>query len=327
MSRSAVTLLVALCACAGPRWSLQHPGPLTGPQKALLQQAERRYRAGEDLEAERQQILADEAAAWWWTRMVVRDVVHVREGKAGGEERSSVQGQRADEALVGAIRADRARQGGAVVDPLALKPRRDPVEDRALAELAQLGAAAAPCLCADLASHPQGFIRQIGTDLLAMLGPDAGPAVRAALSASSEPQRRRSAAMAFAAMADTGAVEADLRQLGADPDYAVRAAAMPGLARASAAARAAVRHAVQQDADPFVRRAAAKALAVDPTPASAQALVDFLGRCQQERDAKGCEAAQASLQALARSAGPRSLDAWRRWAEQFAAAEQRPGDG
>jgi hypothetical protein len=46
-------------------------------------------------------------------------------------------------------------------------------------------------------------------------------------------------------------------------------------------------------------------------------VIDYLQRCKDERDPRGEEAAQATLQALARSRGPRTVAAWRQWATSY----------
>jgi hypothetical protein len=92
-----------------------------------------------------------------------------------------------------------------------------------------------------------------------------------------------------------------------------------------------LRQALAQDPDPFVRRAAAGALAGHRERESAVALIDYLERCKRERDPSGESAAQDALQQLAGRFGPRSAEAWRHWARTFdpapgEAAAARPGD-
>ena len=66
---------LCLAACGSTHeWTLTDPGQLTPEQRKLLVEAERHYRQGEPFAEQRQTIAADPVTAWWWTRMVVRDV-------------------------------------------------------------------------------------------------------------------------------------------------------------------------------------------------------------------------------------------------------------
>jgi hypothetical protein len=308
----AAVAVAAACA-AGRHWSLDDPGQPADAQRALLVETERHYRAGEPFDEARTRIAADPVTAWWWTRMVVRDVMSAREGKITSSESQKARVHDLPEFLADGRRAT-ASDGDALLQTAAR--RRDPVEERALKEIGLLGAESVPCLIHDLARHPQSYVRQIGVDLLARVGPAALPLVERELASSPEPQQRRTAAQVVGALPPDAARDARLLEFARDPDYTVRAAAYDGLAQAAgeSAATALLQRAVAGDADAFARRAAAKALAAHREPASAHALVGYLQRCQDEHDADGAGIAQTSLQRLARTRGPRSLEAWRAWA-------------
>jgi stage V sporulation protein SpoVS len=313
--------LALLCACASaPKWTLRDPGPLSPEKRALLAEAEKSYRKGEPFDAMRAEIVADPVAAWWWARRAVLDVMSAREVRADGVEQGSAAGQHADKELERRIRegqVDASDDGSGLLRATAGK--RDPVEERGLQELQNLGAAAVPCLVYDLACHKDGFSRQNGVDLLARQGDVALPLVRQELSSSPDAKRRRTAAQYFGARMPSGTAEDELLRMSGDADYGVRAAALAGLERGGAESRAALLRAVRMDADPLPRRSAAVALGAQPGRDAAAAICDFLARCQQERDTRGCEAAQSALQRHARSRGVRSLAAWRDYAASSAA--------
>lgn len=318
---TSILLPVLMCACASsPKWTLRDPGPLSPENRALLAKAEKPYRKGEQFDAMRDEIAADPVAAWWWARMAVRDVMSAREVRADGVEQGSAAGQHADKELEKRIREG---QGTEVDDGNGLlratAGKRDPVEERGLQELQKLGAAAVPCLVYDLACNTDGFSRQNGVDLLARQGDVAMPLVRQELASSPEAQRRRTAAQCFGARMPSASAESELLRMAGDVDYAVRSAALAGLERGGVEARDALLRAVRTDADPLPRRSAAVALGAHAGRDAAVAICDFLARCQQERDTRGCEAAQSALQRHAKSRGVRSLAAWREYAASPAA--------
>lgn len=316
----AALALVAACASA-PEWTLKDPGPLPAEQRSLLARAEKHYRKGEPFVELRQQIVADPVASWWWTRMVVRDVVSARDGKIAAAEQSTAFGQELEQR----IREARSQTDGGAALLRATAGQKDPVEARALAELHELGAAAVPSLVLDLAQHPQGFVRALGVDLLARIGEPSLPLVRSQLVASEDPVARRTAAQALSAMLAGDGLLLDgafteLVRLARDQDYGVRAAACAGLSRGGDRGAALLVETVRTDGDAFVRRGAARALGPHRTAATASALCDYLKRCQGERDTEGCEAAQDALQEHSRTRGLRSLEAWRVYAGSLAAA-------
>ncbi len=313
---AAILLMAWSSACsAAPRWTLVDPGQPSAEQRARLVEAERHYRAGEPFDSLRSAIVADPVTAWWFTRMVVRDVVVARDGKITATESRNAHVRDLPEFLASGQRVDAADS-----DPLlrAAIGHRDPLEARAIAEFDRLGLAAVPCLLRDLARHPQSYVRQIGVDLLGRVGPTALPMIDQELLANADPVQRRTGAQAIAAMPMAPAIAARLQTLASDPHYTVRAAAYDGLAGADADVAPLLQRALGDDPEPFARRTAARALGSHREAASAQALVAYLHRCQTERDAEGAEAAQAALQKLARTRGPRSVEAWRAWAGAFA---------
>ncbi|MGE3174768.1 MAG: HEAT repeat domain-containing protein [Planctomycetota bacterium] len=313
--------VVAGACASAPKWELADPGAPDPAQKALLVEAERHYRAGEPFDALRAQITADRVTAWWFTRMVVRDVVVAREGTSGSAETTSARAPTRFSGDEIRQRVQEGREEPADSDALlrATVGIGNPLEQRATAEIERLGTAALPCLVMDLASHPQTFVRQIGIDLIGRLGEPALPLVVDQLGRDPEPARRRTAALATGAMPASERTAAQLYAFGQDPHYAVRAGAWSGLGKVPGAeAAAALRRALETDPDPFARRAAARALANHRRADSAHALVAYLQRCQRERDADGADAAQDALQELSGTHGLRSATAWRQWASLYA---------
>ncbi|MBX3462362.1 MAG: HEAT repeat domain-containing protein [Planctomycetes bacterium] len=291
--RGSVAAAALLAACAGA--GAARSAPLDGAQVQLVRAAEQAYRSGAaDYPALRQQAAADPATAKWLTRMFVRDLFAARERPVVDEQ---------GDLLRAATGAD------------------DALEERARAEIVALGTAAVPTLVEDLLSHGQPQPRQFGVELLAAIGAPAVPAVRG-LAASADPRQRRAAGRALGAIGAAGDVLPLLRRLAADPDFAVRADALREIHDGGAPARALLVEQLQRDADPFVRRTAAEALARFPGATSATALIDYLERCKRDGDHRGEQAAQASLQALAGARGPRTPAAWR----AFAATQTDPTD-
>src|SRR5678816_1514146 len=108
-----VCLLLAACAGAPPG-----PPRLSDEQLRRCHELEVAYRAkAPEYPALRDELAKDPVTAAWVVRMFVRDLFLVREGRPLGEDR---------ELLMAAARIE------------------DPVEVRALAEIRQLGTAAAP---------------------------------------------------------------------------------------------------------------------------------------------------------------------------------------
>ncbi len=312
--------LLSLAACGASRaFELADPGQPTADQRAALVAAETCYRKGQPFDELRRRIAGDPVTAWWFTRMVVRDLMAVREGQLTTLEQRNAPVRALPEFIAAGRKSEPADS-----EPLlrASAGQRNPIEVRALAEIDALGAAAVACVVRDLGCHPQSYVRQIGVELLGRIGAPARPAVERDLVAATDPVQRRTGVQALAAMPRDAELDERLRALGADPHHGVRAAAFDGLATAGADAAPVLRRAVDGDPDPLARRAAARALGFHRQAANAQALVGFLARCQQERDAAGADIAQAALQQLARSRGLRSIDAWRQWAAQW-----RPENG
>ncbi|MCU0863551.1 MAG: HEAT repeat domain-containing protein [Planctomycetes bacterium] len=300
-----LALLVAFGAgaCSGGPARFE-PGALSAAQVEQCRAIERAYREpakgesakgetvkGEQVKSEqvksyeqqRDAALADPVVTAWLVRMFVRDLFAAREGQPIGE----------DEPLLRAA----ARV-------------QDPVETRALAELRQLGGAAVPTLVSDLLLHPQPQPRELGIELLAMIGAPAVPALHE-VARTGEARPRRSAARALGGIGLDDRVLDTLRQLAADPDFTVRADAVRSLRGSSPAIRALLIERLRTDDDAFVRRIAAQSLGSSAGPEAMLALVDYLEQCKRLLDHKGEQAAQQSLQQLAGSRGPRTPDAWR----------------
>lgn len=322
VSPFAAALLAALFAtgCAGaPATALHDPGEPSREQLAALRAAEAAYRAGDERLAElRDGLVADPVTAFWFTRMVVRDLIFVREAQVGSGELVTLQGEargRPGDDFDAAVRRGRDADASGLF-LRAAKGERSPVEVRALAQIDALGAHAVPCITLDLCRHKQALVRQLGVDLLGRLGPAAMPGVDR-LAGSGEPQDRRTAAQALGAMPASAATFAALERLAEDADYGVRGAALRSLEHGGPRGGRLLRKRLAEDPDPFVRRSAAFGLGGHCDRPSAEALVAYLERCQREQDARGADAAQEALQALSRTAGPRTVHAWRSWASSF----------
>lgn len=279
--------LCLLAACAGTRYE---PGKLSDEQVAKCRALEVAYRSNApDYPVLRDQAVADPVVAAWVVRMFVRDLFAVREGRPLGEDR---------EFLRAAARLE------------------DPVEVRALAEVRALGAIAVPTLLGDLLLHDQPQPRELGIELLALVGAPAIAPLQDVVR-TGEPKQRRAAARALGRIGVEGQVLATLRELTGDEDYTVRADALRSLRGGGEAARGLLVERLQRDDDPFVRCVAAQTLGEFPATATANALIDYLERCKRDKDWRGEQAAQASLQKLAGTRGPRTPEAWRAFAPEL----------
>ncbi|MCR9248020.1 MAG: HEAT repeat domain-containing protein [bacterium] len=294
MSRWILLPLLAFVSCAGaPEHQIRDIGRPDAAMLELLAKAERAYRAeAPEYPALRDQILQSPTAAGWHARTFVRDFMFAREQTP----------LRQDQELL-----------------RAAAKIKNPVERRAVEGLIGLGEAAMPVLIDDVLLHDQTFTREIGVELIGYLGLVAMPAV-IEVTKSDNPRHRRAAARALAAFAKEPDAVAALRRLVADSDFTVRADAVRGLRGAGPAEGELLGQLVQNDEDEFVRRVAAGALAGHPGRETATLLVDYLAVMKSRRDMRGYEVAQETLQELAGARGPRTVEAWRRWAEKQPAA-------
>ena len=282
--RPAAVALAAVCAGCSGTSNAYHPAPLTAEQKAKCKAAEAAYRAGsDDYPGMRAELAADPTTACWLVRMVIHDLLTVREGRPLGEDQ------------------DLMRAAAHITNP---------VEKRALAEIDALGAVAVPTLVGDLLLHQQPQPRELGIELLARVGAPALPAVQE-VARTGEPRQRRAAARTMGAIGVDAAVFAILARMANDEDYTVRADALRSLRTGGAEAQRLLVEKLRTDPDPFVRRVAAQALAHHPGQASSLALVEYLERCERERDFPGEKAAQASLQQLTTTRGFQTPAQWR----------------
>ncbi len=285
--RTAVAVAVLAAACSTASYE---PGKLTPDQVAQCRAVEAAYRAqAADYPAKRDAMKQDPVAAGWLTRMFVRDVFTVREGRPlGGDE----------ELFRAAIKAE------------------DPTEVRALAEIKELGAMAVPTLVGDLLLHEQPHPRELGVELLAHVGAPARPELLRIVREGETRQQR--AAMRSLAMCGVDAeVMAMLRVQANDEDFTVRADALRCLRHAGPEGQVLLGERMQQDSDPFVRRVAAETLAHFRSSKTALVLVDYLERCKRDKDWPGELAAQKALQRMAGKRGPRTPEAWRAAAPTF----------
>lgn len=276
---------VVLGACTGT----QRPA-IGAPSKAeaeRLKIAEKAYRDNDPTyPALRDELAAAPTTAYWLTRLFVRDMFVVREGRPLGADQ---------DLLRAAARIE------------------DPVEVRAIQEITTLGGAAVPALVGDLLLHPQPQPRELGIELLGYVGNPAIPAVLD-VARSGDARNRRAAARALGRLGESGEVLTALEALARDGDFTVRADAARGLAHGGIAAGDLLRRMAAGDPDAFVRRTAVRALSGHPGRDTANALVAYLARCEKDVDTQGYDAAQDCLQKLASARGPRTLEAWQKWA-------------
>lgn len=291
----AAAWLLAACAATESAWS---PGELDAQRQQKCKLVEQAYREElPDYVALRDELAKDPVAISWFVRMLIRDLFTVREGRPLGR----------DEDLL---------RAAAKIENI--------VEIRALAEIQAIGGAAVPTIVGDLLRHSQPQPRELGIELIGLVGAPALPAL-GELARDGEARHRRAAARALPAVGATPEVFALLRELAGDVEFTVRADALRGLRSGGGPEVPALLCArLRDDDDPFVRRQAARSLVGHPSQAAAQALVDYLARCKSERDAQGEQTAQEALMALAGAKGPRTEAAWRKWAAgwQPAAAER-----
>lgn len=285
-----------LAACSGGPEVAQRfdPGKPDRAQQERLAGAERLYRANDPaFAAERDALASDPVCAFWLTRMLVRDIVHVREGRDPDRE------------------FERAAASAG-----------NPIEVRAMTQLVALGGAAMPCIRRDLLESRQGPLRELGVEASARIGIPALDDL-AELQRSRDANQVRAAVRALAAMDPSDGSLAQLRAAARHPEFSVRAAASRGLVRGNLADVSVVRSMVADDPDRFVRRTAAAALATVSEARNAEVLVAHLRRCIADSDAVGEASAQEALQRLSGTRGPRTADAWAEWARTFAPQASR----
>lgn len=310
-----LAMLAAACgSTSAPPRSVdpQSPGGLTEAQVAQLTALEQAYRkqaadqqapgkqapdaeaAGKqdsggqppDYPALRAAIATDPVATAWFTRMLIRDLFTAREGRPPSDD------------------DDRLRAAAQI---------KDPVEARALDTIAELGPAAVPTVVSDLLRHAQPLPRELGYELVARIGAPALPPLLE-LASDGEPKHRRAAARSLGLVGADPRAFAALKRLAEDGEFDVRGTAMRGLGTyGDPAAAGLLRERLQKDRDAFVRRAAAQALAAYPTRATAEALIDYLDRCDRSEDRDGARAAQEVLRGFAKTRGGRTVPDWRRW--------------
>lgn len=263
----------------------------------------------------RDALAKDPVTAFWLTRLFVRDLLLVREARQESQESQDVAAKQVRSVV-------RAADGGPADAKLlqSVLKARDPLETRALAQIDAMGAAAVPCIVNDLAGHKQAFVRQLGAELVGRIGAPALPAI-AQLAASRDPVLRRSYAQCMASLSVPEADFATLRAMAIeDGDFTVRAAAIDAMAQRDPGGMPLIRQRLVRDEDPFVRRVAARALALERSQENAIAIADFLDRSMRDRDSQSERAAQEALQQMAKTRGPRTLELWRQFAQSLPAA-------
>lgn len=292
--RRAALLAVALAsACASPPARYQ-PGPLSTAQLQQVRAAETAYRAtAADYVVRRDKVLADPLATAWLVRMFVRDVFTVREGRPLADRPVAL-----------------FRAAGGI---------EDPVETRALAEIRHIGAKAVPILVGDLLMDEQPLNRELGIELLGLVGAPAVPELKALIERG-EQRQRRAAARALGRIGLDAEVLAILREMAEDGDYTVRADAVRSMVGGGPEAQDLLQVKLREDSDPFVQRTAAQALAEFPNRKAAGALVDYLEHCLRADDRMGERTAQSCLQRMAGTRTRRLPEAWREFAKTMADA-------
>lgn len=263
----------------------------------------------------RDALAKDPVTAFWLTRLFVRDLLLVREARQESQESQDVAAKQVRSVV-------RAADGGPADAKLlqSVMKARDPLETRALAQIDAMGAAAVPCIVNDLAGHKQAFVRQLGAELVGRIGAPALPAI-AQLATSRDPVLRRSYAQCMASLSVPEADFATLRAMAIeDSDFTVRAAAIDAMAQRDPGGMPLIRQRLVRDEDPFVRRVAARALALERSQENAIAIADFLERSMRDRDNQSERAAQEALQQMAKTRGPRTLELWRQFAQSLPAA-------
>ncbi len=286
--------LALLAACSSAPYE---PGKLSTEQVAKCRALEAAYRTNSaDYPALRDDLAQDGTAAAWLVRMFVSDLFAVREERPLTED---------TEFLRAAARIT------------------NPVEVRALAEIKALGAVAVPTLVGDLLQHEQPQPRELGIELLGLVGAPAVPRLLDIVQ-NGETKHRRAAARALGRIGVDGQILATLRELVNDSDYTVRADALRSLRGGGLPAQQLLIERLRGDGDPFVRRVAAETLGHFKATSTVVAVVDYLERCKLERDYPGEQAAQKSLQRLSGTRSPRTPQAWRVWGVE--AGELEPGN-
>jgi hypothetical protein len=275
---------LALAGCASGPGKPAAPRP-ADEQVAALAEAERLYRAGDEAFAARRDVLAtDPSAAFWLTRMLVRDVMFADQNRRATDEEFLAA------AALGA---------------------EDPLRSRAIGQLRALGPAAVPALVQDLLQSEFPDRRELGIELLGRIGP---PAMSALLpQMDSDDWRLRRSIVEVASALDGPEADEVLLRGAADAHFGVRAPALVGLLDRGEAHVPRARAVLAQDSDAFVRRKVAEALATHPDRDTAAALVTYYEDCLARGDRRGLEVADQSLRSISGHGRSGDLAFWRAW--------------
>ena len=256
-----------------------------GPQGKMLDQALGLYIDGKDEElAEVQaEIAEDPLASYWWARQLCVFVVKAREAAE----------QRTGELSVG-----------------------DPVWNKPIGLLREMGAAAVPAVVLDLLRHPASEANELGRELLVEIGPPGMPAWIGVFQLDDDRAKRR--LLEVMAEFDEHGPEmlAAIQRSTKEEDFGVRAAAYRALGR-NADQVPMLLVALREDDDPFVRRAILDALAAHPTREVATSVVGFMADCLESGDRRGLLAADAALQKMSGRRHRATVEAWRAWASSL----------
>ncbi len=193
----------------------------------------------------------------------------------------------------------------------------EPAWKRPTKALVELGAAAAPMVVLELLCSPVVRNRELGSEILAQMGPSVLPTWERVFGVGDEGVRRAAAKAMVGWGQPTPQVSACLEQLVGDSDFGVRACAYQTIGLGGGPTVAARLRVALESEDAFVQRAIAKALGRFRDRDTATSLVDYLSACVAAQDHRGSDAAVVSLQTISGLSGPRPLTAWRAWVRTY----------
>ncbi len=245
----------------------------------VLRKAEAAWRARdvEGFTAARDGVAADPVAAFWLSRMLIRDTLFLR--RQVGEDAA---------ALVG-----------------------EPAWRRPFDALTSFGSAAVPCVVLDLLRQRSADLRDLGAELLHAMGPAVLPAWER-VAAVPDPAVRRYVVQALRGWSDLRA-ESLLESARTDADFGVRAEAYRSIAAQGRDVGPLLREALAAEQDPFVCRAIVEGLGAQGGADNAAAIVGFLETAIADRDRDGVETANLALMAMTGRPEYDSVPGWRQY--------------
>ena len=190
---------------------------------------------------------------------------------------------------------------------------RSPRSERAVEELAGIGAPAVPLLVA-LFPAKDPAVAAICASVSSRIGERAVPDLEHALEAK-DPKIRRWSLHALAAMEPPRGEGLLLRSLSEDRDWTVRGTAAKELVRYQGRAVGAGLVRALEDPDPFVRREAAATLGSLRETSAVPALIRYLEASVRRPDLEEVQAALEALRGLTRKGFGPDPEVWRNWWE------------